>query len=193
MAKRVIVLSGASSVGKGKIKDLLLADKELDLRFVISMTTRPKKPSEVDGDDYYFVDYKYFAKAVKQKELYEYTEFNGYYYGTLKSEIDFWLKQNKAILVEVEAAGVGPLKLNIPEAVCFFVVPTSMEELEKQIREKYNDDEASARTRLNKAKMEMEIAPLFNNQITNDDPVRAYKEIKEIAQREWAKMEEKEE
>ena len=186
MAKRVIVLSGASSVGKGKIKDLLLADKELDLRFVISMTTRPKKPSEVDGDDYYFV-------AVKQKELYEYTEFNGYYYGTLKSEIDFWLKQNKAILVEVEAAGVGPLKLNIPEAVCFFVVPTSMEELEKQIREKYNDDEASARTRLNKAKMEMEIAPLFNNQITNDDPVRAYKEIKEIAQREWAKMEEKEE
>ena len=193
MAKRVIVLSGASSVGKGKIKDLLLADKELDLRFVISMTTRPKKPSEVDGDDYYFVDYKYFAKAVKQKELYEYTEFNGYYYGTLKSEIDFWLKQNKAILVEVEAAGVGPLKLNIPEAVCFFVVPTSMEELEKQIREKYNDDEASARTRLNKAKMEMEIAPLFNNQITNDDPVRAYKEIKEIAQREWAKMEEEEE
>ena len=192
MAKRVIVLSGASSVAKGKIKDLLLADKELDLRFVISMTTRPKKPSEVDGDDYYFVDYKYFAKAVKQKELYEYTEFNGYYYGTLKSEIDFWLKQNKAMLVEVEAAGVGPLKLNIPEAVCFFVVPTSMEELEKQIREKYNDDEASARTRLNKAKMEMEIAPLFNNQITNDDPVRAYKEIKEIAQREWAKMEEEE-
>ncbi len=192
MAKKVIVLSGASSVGKGKIKDLLLADKELDLRFVISMTTRPKKPTEVDGDDYYFVDYKYFAKAVKQKELYEYTEFNGYYYGTLKSEIDFWLKQDKAILVEVEAAGVGPLKLNIPEAVCFFVVPTSMEELEKQIREKYNDDEASARTRPNKAKTEMEIAQMFKNQIMNDDPERAYKEIKEIAQREWAKMEEKE-
>ena len=192
MAKRVIVLSGASSVGKGRIKELLLADKELDLRFVISMTTRPKKPNEVDGNDYYFVDYKYFAKAVKQKELYEYTEFNGYYYGTLKSEIDFWLKQDKAILVEVEAAGVGPLKLNIPEAVCFFVVPTSMEELDKLIREKYNDDEASTRMRLNKAKLEMEIAPLFNNQITNDDPERAYKEIKEIALREWAKLEENE-
>lgn len=192
MAKRVIVLSGASSVGKGKIKELLLADKDLDLRFVISMTTRPKKANEVDGNDYYFVDYKYFAKAVKQRELYEYTEFNGYYYGTLKSEIDFWLKQDKAILVEVEAAGVGPLKLNIPEAVCFFVVPTSMEELEKLIREKYNDDEASTRTRLNKAKLEMEIAPLFNNQITNDDPERAYKEIKEIALREWAKLEEQE-
>ena len=192
MAKRVIVLSGASSVGKGRIKELLLADKELDLRFVISMTTRPKKPNEVDGNDYYFVDYKYFAKAVKQKELYEYTEFNGYYYGTLKSEIDFWLKQDKAILVEVEAAGVGPLKLNIPDAVCFFVVPTSMEELEKLIREKYNDDEASTRMRLNKAKLEMEIAPLFNNQITNDDPERAYKEIKEIALREWAKLEENE-
>ncbi|MBQ8995109.1 MAG: guanylate kinase [Oscillospiraceae bacterium] len=192
MAKKVIVLSGASSVGKGKIKQLLLQDKELDLRSVISMTTRPKKENEVDGNDYYFVDYTYFAKAVKDKALYEYTEFNGYYYGTLKSEIDFWLKQGKNILVEVEAQGVGPLKLNIPEAVCFFVVPTSMEELEKLIHEKYNDDAASERMRINKAKMEMEIAPLFNNQITNDSPERAYEEIKEITLREWAKLEEDE-
>ncbi len=129
MANKVLVLSGASSVGKGKIRDLLLEDKDLDLRFVVSITTRPRKENEVDGEKYYFVDYKYFAKAVKEKALYEYTEFNGYYYGTLKSEVDFWLKQDKSILVEVEAAGVGPLKLNIPEAVCFFVVPTSMEEL----------------------------------------------------------------
>ena len=189
MAKKVLVLSGASSVGKGAIRDLLLEDKDLDLRFVVSITTRPRKENEVDGEKYYFVDYKYFAKAVKDNALYEYTEFNGYYYGTLKSEIDFWLKQDKAILVEVEAAGVGPLKLNIPEAVCFFVVPTSMEELEQHILEKYNDDEASAHLRLNKAKMEMEIAPLFNNQIINDDPERAYREIKEITLREWAKLE----
>lgn len=190
MANKVMVLSGASSVGKGKIIDLLMEDKDLDLRKVISMTTRPKKENEEDGQKYYFVDYTYFAKAVKEKALYEYTEFNGYYYGTLKSEIDFWLKQGKNILVEVEARGVGPIKLNFPEAVCFFVVPTSMEELEKLIHEKYNDDAASERTRLNKAKMEMELAPLFTNQITNDDPERAYLEIKEIALREWAKLEE---
>ena len=189
MANKVMVLSGASSVGKGRIIDLLMEDKDLDLRKVISMTTRPKKENEEDGQKYYFVDYTYFAKAVKDKALYEYTEFNGYYYGTLKSEIDFWLKQGKNILVEVEARGVGPIKLNFPEAVCFFVVPTSMEELERLIHEKYNDDAASERTRLNKAKMEMELAPLFNNQITNDDPERAYHEIKEIALREWAKLE----
>ena len=193
MAKGIVViLSGASSVGKGMIREKLLEDKDMNLFFSISETTRPMKEGEVDGKDYYFVSHKAFADSVKNKELLEYTEFNGYYYGTPKAQVDFLVNKGKNVLIEVEAQGVGPIKLNIPDSIAFFVMPHSFEELEKQIREKYNDDEASARTRLNKAKMEMEIAPLFNNQITNDDPVRAYKEIKEIAQREWAKMEEEE-
>ena len=79
MAGKLIVLSGASSIGKGDMKKALLEDKELNLLYVISMTTRPKKDKETDGVDYYFTDTRSFAKAVNNKELLEYTEFNGYY------------------------------------------------------------------------------------------------------------------
>ena len=180
MAGKLILLSGASSIGKGDMKKALLEDKELNLLYVISMTTRPKKDKETDGVDYYFTDTRSFAKAVNNKELLEYTEFNGYYYGTPKNQVNFLLDQNKHVLVDVEAEGVGPIKLNVPDALCIFLMPTSLEDLEKHIHDVYGDEEASERLRINKARMEMEIAPLFRNQVVMDDFDRAYQETKEI-------------
>ena len=96
MAKGIVViLSGASSVGKGSIREKLLADKDMNLFFSISETTRPMKEGEVDGKDYYFVSHKQFADSVKNKELLEYTEFNGYYYGTPKAQIDFLVNKGR--------------------------------------------------------------------------------------------------
>ncbi len=176
----VVILTGASSVGKGKIRDLLLADEDLKLFFSISETTRPRKENEVDGKDYYFVSNRAFAESVRKKELLEYTEFNGYYYGTPKAQVEFLTSKGKNVLIEVEAQGVGPIKLNIPDSVAIFVMPTSKEELTKQITERYKDDEASVKRRLSKAKMEMELAPLFRNVVTNEDGEEAYKKIKAI-------------
>ena len=181
MAKGIVViLTGASSVGKGQIRERLLADPDLSLFFSISETTRPQKEGEVDGKDYYFVTHEAFAESVKNKELLEYTEFNGYYYGTPKAQVDFLVEKGKNVLIEVEAQGVGPIKLNIPDSVAFFVMPASMEELEKQIEMRYKDDEASIQRRINKARMEMELAPLFRNVVTNDDVDKAVAEIKEV-------------
>lgn len=188
MAKGIVViLSGASSVGKGMIREKLLEDKDMNLFFSISETTRPMKEGEVDGKDYYFVSHKAFADSVKNKELLEYTEFNGYYYGTPKAQVDFLANKGKNVLIEVEAQGVGPIKLNIPDSIAFFVMPHSFEELEKQIHEIYGDDEASVERRLNKAKMEMEIAPLFNNIVYNDDADKAVAEIKKVVMAEMEK------
>ena len=129
----VVILSGASSVGKRPIREALMKDQELGLFYSVSMTTRPKKDSEIDGVDYYFVTHKGFAQAVRNKELLEYTEFNGYYYGTPKNQVEFLVEQNKNVLIEVEAQGVGPIKLNLPDALAFFVMPSSFDQLEKQI------------------------------------------------------------
>jgi guanylate kinase len=174
----VIILSGASSVGKGSIRKELMKDARLNLFYSVSMTTRPKRESEVDGLDYYFVSHKGFAQAVRNRELLEYTEFNGYYYGTPKYFVEFLIDQGKNVLIEVEAQGVGSIKLNIPDSLAFFVMPKSFELLEKQINEIYKDDEASIRNRLNKAKMEMELAPLFKNVVCNDDVGKAIADIK---------------
>lgn len=183
----VVILSGASSVGKGAIRDRLLEDKDMNLFYSISETTRPQKEGEVDGKDYYFVTHKAFAESVKNKELLEYTEFNGYYYGTPKAQVEFLTNKGKNVLIEVEAQGVGPIKLNIPDSVAFFVMPSSFEELEKQINTIYKDDEASIERRLNKAKMDMEIAPLFKNIVYNNDTDAAFNSIKAIVMEELEK------
>lgn len=176
----VVILSGASSVGKHGIRNMLKNDPDLGLNYSISITTRPPKDNEKDGGDYYFVNFANFAKAVKNKELVEYTEFNGYYYGTPKAHLDFLLEQGKNVLLEVEAQGVGPLKLNYPDALAVFVMPKSIEDLEKQINLVYGDHEASAQNRLNKAKMDLEIASLFRNIVYNDDTGLAYLQVKEM-------------
>lgn len=173
----LLILTGASSVGKGDIRDLLMEDEELHLFYSISMTTRPQRENEVDGKDYYFVDYEAFAQAVKNKELLEFAEFDGYYYGTPRKQIDFLLNSGKNVLIEVEAQGVGQIKLKHPDAVSVFVMPESIGELEKQIRLRYND-EASAQRRISKASVEMELAPLFVHQVKNTDPMQAKEQIK---------------
>ena len=117
----LFVLTGASSVGKKDIRDRLLQDNELHLNYSISMTTRPKREEEVDGKDYYFVDHEAFAHALRNHELLEYTEFDGYYYGTPKHQVDFLLNSGKNVMIEVEAQGVGQIKLQYPDALCVFV------------------------------------------------------------------------
>ena len=185
----VVILSGASSVGKRPIREALMKDQELSLFYSVSMTTRPKKDKEIDGIDYYFVTHQGFAQAVRNKELLEYTEFNGYYYGTPKNQVEFLVEQGKNVLIEVEAQGVGPIKLNLPDALAFFVMPSSFDQLEKQINLIYKDDEASIKNRLNKAKTDMELAPLFNNIVSNEDVNKAVKQIKDKICEEISKRE----
>ena len=141
----LLVLTGASSVGKSAIRDCLLEDESLHLFYSISMTTRPQKETEKDGIDYYFVDRKTFADAVRNHEFLEYTQFDGYYYGTPLAYIEFLLHIGKNVLLEVEAQGVGQIKLRYPDALSVFVVPESMEELEKQIRQVKNVDAQKAK------------------------------------------------
>ena len=172
----LLVLTGASSVGKSAIRDCLLEDESLHLFYSISMTTRPQKETEKDGIDYYFVDRKTFADAVRNHEFLEYTQFDGYYYGTPLAYIEFLPHIGKNVLLEVEAQGVGQIKLRYPDALSVFVVPESMEELEKQIRARYNDP-ASADLRVNKASMEMELSSLFRHQVKNVDAQKAKEEI----------------
>jgi len=175
----VVILSGVSSVGKSEIRKLLLQDEELKLFYSVSETTRPQKETEIDGVDYYFVSHEAFAHSVKNKQLLEYTEFNGYYYGTPRAQIEHLINMGKNVLIEVEAQGVGSIKMNIERSIAFYVVPKTFEDLEEHIRETYKDDEASIERRLNKARMDFQIAPLFKHTVCNEDPQKAYLEIKE--------------
>lgn len=183
----VVILSGACSVGKHDLTNRLLNDPDLDLVYSVSLTTRPKKENEVDGKDYYFVDFASFAQAVKDHNFLEYTEFNGWYYGTPKNQVEFLRDTGKNVLITVEAQGVGPIKLELPEALAIFITPASIDELESTIHEIYQDDEASATRRINKAKMDMELAPLFQNVVKSEDADKTYQAVKDVILKELHK------
>jgi len=176
----LFVLTGASSVGKKDIRDQLLQDETLHLNYSVSMTTRPQKAEETDGKDYYFVDHEIFAQAVRNHQLLEYTEFDGYYYGTPKHQVDFLLNCGKNVMIEVEAQGVGQIRLVYPDALCVFVEPQSMEDLEKQIIHRYRDDEAGAKRRISKAMVEMELSSLFRYKVKNTNTDAAYEAIRDL-------------
>lgn len=155
----VVILSGVSSIGKDQIKTALLQDPELGLMDIVSLTTRPKRENEVDGRDYYFVNHKDFAAAARSHKLLEYTEFNGYYYGTPAETAEFLISMGKNILISVEAQGVGQIRIKHPENRAFFLVPVKMEELEDHIRQRYQGEDAALR--INKAHTELELAEMF--------------------------------
>lgn len=185
MAK-VIIITGPSGVGKGTIEKELFADPTLNLTFSISATTRDRREKEMDGIHYFFINKNQFEQKIENNEFLEYSKHFDNYYGTLKSEIDQKLSQNKNVLVEVETTGainiIGQYKQNQIEdqLVTIFIVPPSLQELKKRILNRNSENRRSLRKRLKKAKKELEYKKYFNHVIKNDNIKEAIAQVKEI-------------
>lgn len=160
-----VIISGPSGVGKDAVKELVLAQKDLHLFPSISVTTRPKRDHEVDGSHYYFTDYETFAESVKNREFIEYQEFLGHHYGTPRLPEEFLRKLGKNTLISVEAQGALQAKHEIPDALSFYLMPKSLEDLERIIRVRGHDDEAAVVLRLNKAQLEMKLGSIFDYEV----------------------------
>ena len=185
MAK-VIIITGPSGVGKGTIEKELFADPTLNLTFSISATTRDRREKEMDGIHYFFINKYQFEQKIENNEFLEYSKHFDNYYGTLKSEINDKLSQNKNVLVEVETTGainiIGQYKQNQIEdqLVTIFIVPPSLQELKKRILNRNSENRRSLRKRLKKAKKELEYKKYFNHVIKNDNIKEAIAQVKEI-------------
>ena len=185
MAK-VIIITGPSGVGKGTIEKELFADPTLNLTFSISATTRDRREKETDGIHYFFINKNQFEQKIENNEFLEYSKHFDNYYGTLKSEINDKLSQNKNVLVEVETTGainiIGQYKQNQIEdqLVTIFIVPPSLQELKKRILNRNSENRRSLRKRLKKAKKELEYKKYFNHVIKNDNIKEAIAQVKEI-------------
>lgn len=111
MAKGLlVVISGPSGVGKGTVLKEVVNDPELNIGYSVSMTTRDKRPGEVDGVNYYFVTKDEFKEAVKNDELLEWTEFVGNCYGTPLKEVERLRNEGKNVLLEIDQDGCSQVK-----------------------------------------------------------------------------------
>jgi len=163
---KLFVISGASGVGKGTVLHLILQQRS-DIAFSVSATTRAPRPNEVDGRDYYFVTKERFEEMIAQKAFLEYDNHAKNYYGTPRAQIDEKLATGHVFL-DIEPNGAKAVRENMPEATLIFIMPPSMEELERRLRGRGDTSEDQIRIRMERAVWEMEQRDWYDYVVVND-------------------------
>ncbi len=164
---QLVVITGPSGVGKGTLLRSL-RQAHPDLFFSVSATTRAPRPGEIDGKDYYFCDRYQFEQMVQTGQLLEWAEFAGNFYGTPRQPIQEQIQQGKLVVLEIELAGARQVRQSYPQAFQIFILPPSLEELERRIRDRGQDSETAIARRLARAQAEILAADEFDLQIVND-------------------------
>jgi len=179
----LIVLSGPSGVGKGTVRQYFMDDPALNLSYSISMTTRNKRESEVEGKDYFFVSKEEFEAAIQKGELLEYAEFVGNYYGTPASYVEELRQEGKNVVLEIEVDGATQIMNKVSEALTIFIIPPSLDELERRIRGRRSETEEVIQKRLKKAEKELKLVGQYKYVVCNEDPKLAADNIRSIIKR----------
>ena len=179
----LIIISGPSGVGKGTVRNYFMNEEDLKLAYSISMTTRAPRENEKDGVDYIFTSKEDFEKAIHDGELLEWAEFVGNEYGTPMSYVEKLRNEGKNVLLEIEVQGAMQVSEKCPDALSIFIIPPSMEELEKRIRGRRTEPEEIVQQRLAKASKEMKMVNNYKYIVCNDDPKLAADMIATIIRR----------
>ena len=175
---KLIVISGASGVGKGTVLAMAMKNRDY-LRFSVSATTRPPRPNEVDGVHYYFVTRERFEEMVAAGEFLEYSEHMSNLYGTPRGQA---LEKMECghVLLDIEPNGAGQVKKNMPEATLIFIMPPSREELERRLRGRGDTSEEQIRIRTERAAWEMDQRSWYDHVLVNLDAEVCAEEILKI-------------
>ncbi len=175
---KLIVFSAPSGAGKTTIVRHLLKQKELNLEFSISATSRKKRGDEVDGSDYYFLTFEAFKQKIKNDEFLEWEEvYRDNFYGTLKSEVERIWSHGKHVIFDIDVSGGLRIKRKFPEqTMAIFVKPPSIDELKIRLKNRKTESEDKINMRIAKASAELATAPLFDTVIVNDNLENALEE-----------------
>ena len=164
---KLIILSGPSGVGKSTVvaKTMELRD---DLCFSISVTTRPPRPGEVDGKDYFFISSEQFDRMVENNELLEHASYVQNSYGTPRSFVEDRLEKGFNVILDIEVQGARQVFEKVPDAVSVFVLPPSMQVLEQRLSARGTETAQTIAARLTRARQEIQEADFYQYMIVND-------------------------
>ena len=176
---KLVVISAPSGTGKGTVIGQLLKLKP-EFIFSVSATTRAPRLGEDNGVEYLFIDHDEFHKMISNDEFLEYAEYVGNYYGTPVKPVNENLKIGKTVILDIEVQGAKQVMQKRTEAVTIFIVPPSLEELEKRLRGRGTDSEAKVIARLERARQELEEQYSYKHVVINDWYKRAAQEILDI-------------
>lgn len=186
---QVVVLSGPSGSGKTTIVERLIREAPVKLIKSVSATTRAPRRGEVDGDAYYFLSPEEFASLKARGDFLETAEVfgAGYWYGTLKSELERARELGGWPFLEIDVQGALKIMEQYPDAVTIFLKPPSLEVCEQRLRARGTESEEVIQRRLRKVTEELAQAGRYRYRVVNDDLDRALAEIRGILEERKAK------
>jgi guanylate kinase len=178
----LLILSSPSGAGKTTLTRMLL-DNCPELRFSVSHTTRAPRANEQDGRDYHFVDRARFLDLVHAGAFLEWAEVHGNLYGTSTEEIERAraVPGCKGMIFDIDYQGARQIKSKVPDVTAVFVLPPSMQELERRLRGRASETEESVKRRFAVAQREIEHYAIFDYVVVNEDLERAFDELRSIA------------
>lgn len=177
----LFILSGPSGVGKDAVLARLKAS-DYPLKYVTTLTTRPRRVNEKNDVDYHFISTEKFQEMIKNNELLEWAEVYGNKYGVPKEPVKIALGQGHNVMLKVDIQGVANIKKIIPGAITIFLMPSSIDDLEKRLKRRHTESAFDMSRRLNIAESEMKEVSNFNYVIANREGEidRAVADIKAI-------------
>ncbi|NLJ87001.1 MAG: guanylate kinase [Firmicutes bacterium] len=175
----LVILSGPSGAGKNTVLDATM-DRCSDLQYSVSATTRPRRKSEQDGVDYFFLTEEEFQRRVRAGEFLEWAEFCGHSYGTPLAYIEECLEQGHVVVMDIDIEGARQVKDKMPEAVFVFLLPPTMAELENRLRGRSTDSDEAIRQRLGKALEELKAGIDYDYVILNDKIAKSAAKLEAI-------------
>jgi guanylate kinase len=181
---KVIIFSAPSGAGKTTIVRSLL-DKMPALSFSISACSREPRPNEINGKDYFFIGTEGFRERIKKDLFLEWEEvYTDHYYGTLNSELTRIWSDSKTVVFDVDVEGGITIKKKLKEsALSIFVMPPSIDELEKRLRSRKTETEEKIRQRISKAALEISQSNAFDVVLENDDLEQAISDARVLVEK----------
>ena len=176
----MLVLSSPTAAGKSTIARSLLQD-DRGFASSVSVTTRPKRPSEIEGQHYHFVSPREFERLREDDALLEWAEVHGNLYGTPREPVEEAMSAGRDMLFDIDYQGAAQMRLKVPaDMVSVFILPPSMEELRNRLLRRAEDSHEAMETRLETARTELEQWLDYDYVVVNDDLGRAYNEVRSI-------------
>ena len=184
----MFVLSSPSGAGKTTLTRMLIAEIP-ELKMSVSVTTRPMRPGEEEGRDYYFVDQKRFDEMVKQDELLEWARVFDNCYGTPRAPVEAALAAGRNVLFDIDWQGTQQLRGRAPtDVVSVFILPPSVQALEQRLHTRAQDSDEVIRGRMKKAGDEMSHFDAYDYIVINDNIGIAFESVRSILRAEQLKL-----
>ena len=176
---KLFVFAAPSGAGKTTLVHAVVT-KHPELRFSISYTTRKPRKNEADGVDYLFVDEDEFMRLRDQGEMLEYAEVFDNYYASSRSQVEKHLADSRNVILEIDWQGAQQVRESMPECVTIFILPPSVEELERRLRDRGTDAPEVIERRLCDALSDMSHWDEFDHVIINDDLNQAIADLEDV-------------